>query len=88
MSAVVNGFSCPFSRAHFNTSLYFWGSIRPRRYFSNQIGYHILLYFFITGVVLPIPVYFPGRRFTMEASSYSPVLWGLELSTTRDWNDL
>ncbi len=30
----------------------------------------------------------PVPQFTMEASSYSPVPWGLELSTTRHWNEL
>ncbi|KAJ5359734.1 uncharacterized protein N7496_012147 [Penicillium cataractarum] len=61
-SAAVNGFSCPYSSTHFNTSL-IWGAIGPRRYFSNQIGYHALLYFFIIGAILPIPVYFLSRRY-------------------------
>ncbi|CAG8358838.1 unnamed protein product [Penicillium salamii] len=58
----VNGFSCPFSRTHFNTSL-IWGAIGPRRYFSNHIGYSALLYFFIIGAILPIPIYFLSRRY-------------------------
>lgn len=55
-------FSCPFSSTHFNTSL-IWAAIGPRRYFSNEIGYHTLLYFFIIGAVLPIPVYLLSRRY-------------------------
>ncbi|GKZ58923.1 hypothetical protein AnigIFM56816_005293 [Aspergillus niger] len=58
----VNGFSCPFSRTKFNTSL-IWGAIGPRNYFTNGIGYSSLLYFFIIGAVLPIPVYFLKRRY-------------------------
>jgi hypothetical protein len=61
-SAAVNGFSCPYSSTHFNTSLT-WGAVGPRRYFSNQIGYSALLYFFILGAILPIPVYYMTRRY-------------------------
>ncbi|CAG8900343.1 unnamed protein product [Penicillium nalgiovense] len=61
-SAAVNGFSCPYSSTHFNTSL-IWGAVGPRRYFSNQIGYSALLYFFILGAILPIPVYYMARRY-------------------------
>ncbi|CAI7630708.1 unnamed protein product [Penicillium glandicola] len=61
-SATVNGFSCPYSSTHFNTSL-IWGAVGPRRYFSNQIGYSALLYFFIIGAILPIPVYYMTRRY-------------------------
>ncbi|KAJ5485733.1 hypothetical protein N7530_000033 [Penicillium desertorum] len=61
-SAAVNGFSCPYSSTHFNTSL-IWGAVGPRRYFSNQIGYSALLYFFILGAILPIPVYYMTRRY-------------------------
>ncbi|OJJ50226.1 hypothetical protein ASPZODRAFT_149604 [Penicilliopsis zonata CBS 506.65] len=57
-----NGFSCPYSRTHFNTSL-IWGAIGPRRYFNNYIGYSSLLYFFILGAVLPIPVYLLKKRY-------------------------
>ncbi|KAK1146905.1 hypothetical protein N8T08_002231 [Aspergillus melleus] len=61
-SDAVNNFSCPFSRTHFNTSL-IWGAIGPRRYFTSQVGYSALLYFFIFGAVLPIPVYLLKRRY-------------------------
>ncbi|KAJ5114261.1 hypothetical protein NUU61_000020 [Penicillium alfredii] len=61
-SDAPNGFSCPFSSTHFNTSL-IWGAVGPRRYFSNHVGYLALLYFFIIGAILPIPVYFLSRRY-------------------------
>ncbi|KAJ5578797.1 uncharacterized protein N7459_007761 [Penicillium hispanicum] len=61
-SAASNGFSCPYSTTHFNTSL-IWGAVGPRRYFTNHIGYSSLLYFFIIGAVLPIPIHFLGRRY-------------------------
>ncbi|KAF5856357.1 hypothetical protein ETB97_007489 [Aspergillus alliaceus] len=58
----VNGFSCPFSRTHFNTSL-IWGAIGPRRFFNNKIGYRSLLYFFIIGAVLPVAAFYARRRY-------------------------
>ncbi|KAJ5160997.1 hypothetical protein N7492_006389 [Penicillium capsulatum] len=61
-SSAPNGFSCPFSTTHFNTSL-IWGAVGPRRYFTNHIGYSALLYFFIIGAVLPIPAWYLSRRY-------------------------
>ncbi|EAU29930.1 conserved hypothetical protein [Aspergillus terreus NIH2624] len=61
-STAVNGFSCPYSSTHFNTSL-IWGAIGPRRYFASNIGYSSLLYFFIIGAVLPIAVHFLRQRY-------------------------
>ncbi|KAJ5241633.1 uncharacterized protein N7469_003224 [Penicillium citrinum] len=61
-NSAPNGFSCPFSKTHFNTSL-IWGAIGPRRYFNNDIGYSALLYFFIIGAILPIPIHFLSRRY-------------------------
>lgn len=58
----TNGFTCPFPRTHFNTSM-IWGAIGPRRFFSSPTGYDALLYFFILGAALPIPVYFLRRRY-------------------------
>ncbi|CAI7638862.1 unnamed protein product [Penicillium manginii] len=60
--AAPNGFTCPFSKTHFNTSL-IWGAIGPRRYFQSEIGYSSLLYFFLIGAILPVPVYILSRRY-------------------------
>ncbi|KAL4885992.1 OPT oligopeptide transporter protein-domain-containing protein [Aspergillus karnatakaensis] len=59
-SKAPNGFTCPFSSTHFNTSL-IWGAIGPRRYFAEN-NYSALLYFFVIGAVLPIPMYILARR--------------------------
>ncbi|EKG16222.1 Oligopeptide transporter OPT superfamily [Macrophomina phaseolina MS6] len=56
-----NGFTCPFSRTHFNTSI-IWGAIGPRRFFSIQSTYHPLLYFFLLGGSLPVVVWLLKRR--------------------------
>lgn len=62
-SSGTNGFTCPFFRTHFNTSM-IWGAIGPRRFFSSPTGYSALLYFFILGAALPIPVYILRHRYS------------------------
>ncbi|KAJ6183601.1 hypothetical protein N7519_004902 [Penicillium mononematosum] len=89
-SAAVNGFSCPYSSTHFNTSL-IWGAVGPRRYFSNQIGYSALLYFFVLGAILPIPVYYMTRRYpkSLWRRVHVPLfLGGAELPAPCDWDEL
>ncbi|CAI0642314.1 unnamed protein product [Colletotrichum noveboracense] len=51
-----NGFTCPFSRTHFNTSMV-WGAVGPRRFFAEGAMYHNLLWFFLVGAVLPVIVH-------------------------------
>ncbi|KAF5624340.1 OPT family small oligopeptide transporter [Fusarium sp. NRRL 52700] len=51
-----NGFTCPFSRTHFNTSMV-WGALGPRRFFEPGAIYRPLLWFFLVGALLPVVVY-------------------------------
>lgn len=51
-----NGFTCPFSRTHFNTSMV-WGALGPRRFFEPGALYRPLLWFFLVGALLPVVVY-------------------------------
>ncbi|KAL6922711.1 hypothetical protein FSHL1_006674 [Fusarium sambucinum] len=51
-----NGFTCPFSRTHFNTSMV-WGALGPRRFFEEGALYRPLLWFFLLGALLPVAVY-------------------------------
>jgi hypothetical protein len=73
----VNGFTCPFSRTHFNTST-IWGAIGPRRFFSQDATYHNLLYFFVLGLVLPVLVYVLKRRYPKSflRHAHVPLLLG------------
>jgi OPT family oligopeptide transporter len=73
----VNGFTCPFSRTHFNTST-IWGAVGPRRFFSTSSTYHALLYFFILGLVLPVLVYLLKRRYPRSfwRHAHVPLLLG------------
>ncbi|RSL44961.1 hypothetical protein CEP54_014463 [Fusarium duplospermum] len=50
-----NGFTCPFSRTHFNSSMV-WGALGPRRFFPQGALYRPLLWFFLVGAILPIAV--------------------------------
>lgn len=56
-----NGFTCPFSRTHFNTSVVF-GALGPRRFFAPGALYRPLLWFFLVGALLPIFVYVLRKR--------------------------
>ncbi|KAL4927542.1 OPT oligopeptide transporter protein-domain-containing protein [Aspergillus undulatus] len=53
-----NGFTCPYSTTHFNTTL-IWGAIGPRRFFADN--YKALLYFPILGALLGLPIYYLRR---------------------------
>ncbi|CAG7985323.1 unnamed protein product [Penicillium olsonii] len=58
----INGFSCPFARTDFNTSI-IWGAIGPRRFFSAESGYRNLFLLLILGGVLPVIVFFLRKRY-------------------------
>ncbi|KAG9525478.1 OPT superfamily oligopeptide transporter, partial [Aureobasidium melanogenum] len=57
-----DGFSCPYSKTHFNTSL-IWGALGPKIFFSRDSIYRPLLWFFLIGALLPVPVYLLKRRY-------------------------
>ncbi|KAJ6447064.1 molybdenum cofactor synthesis domain-containing protein [Purpureocillium lavendulum] len=57
-----NGFTCPFSRTHFNTSTV-WGALGPRRFFAPGAPYRALLWFFLVGFLLPVAAYALRRAF-------------------------
>lgn len=73
----ANGFTCPFSRTHFNTST-IWGAVGPRRFFSADSTYHALLYFFILGLILPVAVWALKRRYPRSfiRHAHVPLLLG------------
>ncbi|KAH7136151.1 OPT oligopeptide transporter protein-domain-containing protein [Dendryphion nanum] len=62
-----NGFTCPFSRTHFNTSL-IWGAVGPRRFFAPGALYRPLLWFLLLGAVLPILVHVLRRTLFKNSS--------------------
>ncbi|KAH8431632.1 uncharacterized protein LDX57_009289 [Aspergillus melleus] len=65
----INGFSCPFARTDFNTSI-IWVAIGPRRFFSGSSGYRSLFYILILGGALPILVFLLERRYPKSMWRY------------------
>ncbi|TDZ40697.1 Sexual differentiation process protein isp4 [Colletotrichum trifolii] len=66
-ASAPNGFTCPFSRTHFNTSMV-WGALGPRRFFAEGALYRNLLWFFLVGAVLPVVVYGLRKRLFPNAT--------------------
>ncbi|KAJ4264521.1 hypothetical protein NW762_005723 [Fusarium torreyae] len=62
-----NGFTCPFSRTHFNSSMV-WGALSPQRFFEQGALYRPLLWFFLLGALLPIAVYILRTRVFPQAN--------------------
>lgn len=66
-SKAENGFTCPFSQTHFNTSM-IWGAIGPRRFFAPDALFRPLLWFFLVGAFLPLIVVILKRKFFPKVS--------------------
>ncbi|GJN76776.1 hypothetical protein PLIIFM63780_000263 [Purpureocillium lilacinum] len=64
-ASAPNGFTCPFSRTHFNTSTV-WGALGPRRFFAPGAPYRALLWFFLVGSLLPVAPYALRRAFPRQ----------------------
>ncbi|KIW42659.1 OPT family small oligopeptide transporter [Exophiala oligosperma] len=56
------GLTCPSARVQFSSSIIF-GVIGPQRLFSRGHLYHPVLYFFLVGALLPIPVYLMANKY-------------------------
>ncbi|KAF7561712.1 hypothetical protein G7046_g2432 [Stylonectria norvegica] len=57
----INGFTCPIARVHFNGSI-LWGVVGPHEFFGPTAIYRSLVWFFLLGAVLPIPLWLYSRR--------------------------
>jgi len=57
----INGFTCPIARVHFNGSI-LWGVVGPGRFFGYNALYHNLIWAFPVGLVLPVIVWYIGKR--------------------------
>ncbi|KKA30086.1 hypothetical protein TD95_004563 [Thielaviopsis punctulata] len=57
----VNGFTCPFARVHFNGSI-LWGVVGPAEFFGRGAMYRPLIWCFVVGAILPVPVWLYARR--------------------------
>lgn len=63
------GFICPGSTT-FATASVIWGAVGPGRLFSPGGPYSGLLWFFLIGILAPIPFYFLARRYPLSFYRY------------------
>ncbi|KAK8859023.1 Sexual differentiation process protein isp4 [Apiospora arundinis] len=61
LNAAPNGFTCPFSRTHFNTSVV-WGALGPKRFLAEGALHHPLVYFPLLGAGLTVVVHVVRKR--------------------------
>ncbi|KAK5823307.1 OPT family small oligopeptide transporter [Linnemannia elongata] len=68
-------FTCLSANVFYSASV-IWGVIAPERMFGSTSIYHPLMYFFIAGLVIPIPFYLISRRFpgTVLDQIHIPIL--------------
>ncbi|KZS97226.1 OPT oligopeptide transporter [Sistotremastrum niveocremeum HHB9708] len=64
-----NGFTCP-SLSVFVSAAMIWGGIGPQRTFSVGQLYSPLLWFFLIGLLAPIPFYFAAKRWPRSPFRY------------------
>ena len=57
----INGFTCPLARVHFNGSI-LWGVVGPGEFFGPNALYRALVWFFLIGAILPIPLWLYSRN--------------------------
>ncbi|KAI8388651.1 OPT family small oligopeptide transporter [Radiomyces spectabilis] len=55
-------FTCPSAKTFYSASI-IWGTIGPERMFGPSSPYNGLMYFFLVGLLLPIPFWFLAKKF-------------------------
>ncbi|KAJ2956814.1 hypothetical protein NQZ79_g7394 [Umbelopsis isabellina] len=55
-------FTCPSAHTFYSASV-IWGAIGPHKMFAGDSPYSAMLYFFLIGLVLPIPFYFLAKKY-------------------------
>ncbi|KAF9960325.1 hypothetical protein BGZ72_007266 [Mortierella alpina] len=68
-------YTCPGANVFFSASVV-WGVIAPERMFGRSSIYHPLMYFFVFGLLIPIPFYIFSRRYpgTIIDRIHTPVI--------------
>ncbi|KIY50159.1 OPT-domain-containing protein [Fistulina hepatica ATCC 64428] len=68
-----DNFTCPGINTFFTASV-LWGTLGPRMMFGPGKIYSYLLFGFLAGAILPIPVYFLRKKYRMFEYLHVPVL--------------
>jgi OPT family small oligopeptide transporter len=70
-------YNCPQGRVFFTASI-IWGVIGPANIFSSGKQYNGLMYFFLIGILAPIPTYFLYRKYPNSFWKYVnwPLIFG------------
>jgi OPT family small oligopeptide transporter len=55
-------FTCPSARTFYSASV-IWGAIGPQRMFGPESPYNAMLWFFLIGLLLPIPFWLLSKRY-------------------------
>lgn len=55
-------FTCPSARTFYSASV-IWGAIGPQRMFGAESPYNSMLWFFLIGILIPIPFWFLSKRY-------------------------
>lgn len=61
-----NGFTCPNGKTIYNAAI-IWGVVGPQKMFSRGQLYDPLYYFFLLGVLIPVPFWLLTRRYPKAA---------------------
>ncbi|KAF9162881.1 hypothetical protein BGX21_001722 [Mortierella sp. AD011] len=70
-------FSCPNTNVFYSASV-IWGVISPNRMFGPSSAYKVVNYFFLVGLVLPIPFFYLKKAFpnTWMENIHIPIILG------------
>ncbi|KAJ7775950.1 OPT-domain-containing protein [Mycena maculata] len=69
----VDHFTCPGIQTFFTASV-IWGILGPKRMFGPGGIYNSLLWFFLIGAIVPIPVYFLRKKSKIFESFHFPMI--------------
>lgn len=62
-------FTCPSARTFYSASV-IWGAIGPQRMFGAESPYNTMLWFFLIGILIPIPFWYLSKRYPNSLIKY------------------
>ncbi|KAG2192339.1 hypothetical protein INT46_009469 [Mucor plumbeus] len=68
-TAAAYPFTCPSARTFYSASV-IWGAIGPQRMFGPESPYNSMLWFFLIGLLIPIPIWLLSKRYPNSFIKY------------------